>query len=42
MFSHNGANGPVRQVAAPGRSLPSPTASCSIFNLMGLLSTKLI
>jgi len=38
MFLHNGANGPeskttrqfrlVRQVAAPGRSLPSPTASC--------------
>ena len=37
-FSHDGVNGPesmttrmfclVRQVAAPGRSLPSPTAGC--------------
>jgi len=39
MLSHNGSNGSeskatrmlhsVRQVAAPGRSLPPPTASCT-------------
>ena len=43
MYSHNGAKGPetktmrtfrsVRQVAAPGQSLPSPAASCFYFQI---------